>query len=45
MHDMQIPAEALYGLRPPEPQDEIDELIASADQAWPIRIVSWTEAL
>lgn len=32
-------------LRKPGPTDETDELIASAGVEWPVKVVSWSEAL
>jgi len=40
-----VPPEVLAALQPPQPKDDVEKLIASADCEWPIRIASHTEAL
>lgn len=39
-----VSTEALTALDP-QPADEVDELIASVGAEWPVKVVSWTEAI
>lgn len=39
-----VSTEAMAALDP-QPADEVDELIASAGAEWPVKVVSWTEAI
>jgi hypothetical protein len=40
-----VPPGVLEALQPPQPRDEIDELIDSAGQTWPVHTASWSESL
>lgn len=40
-----VPTEVLEALKAPKPTTEADQLIASAGLEWPVRIVTFTEAL
>jgi hypothetical protein len=46
MHEVwEVSPEVLAALQPPQPQDDIDRLIASVGAEWPVRVASWSEAL
>ncbi len=40
-----VPSEVLAALTPPEPKDDVDALIDSVGAEWPVKVVSWTEAV